>query len=112
LPNDPDYTKGPLAGSVCDKLTTLPKLNKPTNNTLKVIYHESWGTAFINADKLKGKQFSFKLYDTSGRALYSEKGNLSIPNFIKDLFMQPFTQGVYMIVLQTDKEKLSAKFVK
>lgn len=112
LPNNPDYTMGPLAGSVCDTLTALPTINKRLNNTLKVFYHESWGIAFINADKLKGKQYSFRLYDTSGRELYSEKGNLSIPYFSKDLSMQPFMQGVYIAVLQTDKEKLSAKFVK
>lgn len=112
LPNNPDYTMGPLAGSVCDTLTALPTIKKPLNNILKVFYHESWGIAFINADKLKGKQYSFKLYDTSGRELYSEMGNLSIPYFTKDLSMQPFTQGVYIAVLQTDKEKLSAMFVK
>ncbi len=108
LPNNPDYTMPAL-----DTTVSVHEIVKNENTTdLKIFYHPQWDLAFINADKLKGKSYVLSLYDISGKIIFTEKGNLLPPYFTKDLSMQAFSKGVYVAVLQTEKELLKKKFVK
>ncbi len=109
LPNNPDYALGPL-----DTITAIHEIKNivQEQNTLKIFYHQQWDIAFINADKLKGKKYAFTVFDITGKLIFKEEGNLTSQYFTKDLSMQSFAQGVYIVKLQTEKEKLSTKFVK
>ncbi|MBL0339720.1 MAG: T9SS type A sorting domain-containing protein [Bacteroidetes bacterium] len=112
LPNNPDYDLPALAGSPCD---TLVSINEPasisSNATLHVYYAPGWEKAFINADKLKGKQYRLRLVDVLGKEVYAESGVLNSPYFTKDLNCASFTKGMYIVDFETDKEKLNKKFV-
>lgn len=44
--------------------------------------------------------------------VFEEKGNVTTGYFTKDLNMQGFASGVYVVSLVTEKEILNKKFVK
>ena len=52
------------------------------------------------------------LYDILGNKVYSEEGKLTSEYFTKDLRLQNFSKGMYIVTLQTEKERLVKKFVK
>jgi hypothetical protein len=113
LPNNPDYDMPALAGSPCD---TLVSINEPanisnTNATLHVYYAPDWEKAFINAEKLKGKNYRLRMVDVLGKEVYTESGVLNSQYFTKNLNCASFTKGMYIVVLETEKEKLTKKFV-
>ncbi len=112
LPNNPDYDLGPLAGSPCDTLVGI----EPTPATLQpaelfVFYHPQWQTAFINTQKLTGQNYRLRLYDTRGKEVFNESGKLNPLYFTKNLNCASFAKGMYIVVLETEKEKLTKKFV-
>lgn len=115
LPNNPNYEMGPDTGSVCD---TLPHLGVGTNELqfhkkekeLDVYYHHDWQTAFINASGLQGKNYSLQIFDITGKQLFTEQGKLSSQYFTKD-FHCNFANGIYIVSLATEKEKLTARFI-
>ncbi len=113
LPNNPNYELGPDSGSVCDTLghVGLNELLGVASN-LFVFYNPSWQKAFINAEKLKGKNYVLIMYDITGREVFKEVGSLEGNYFTKGLEMNQFSTGLYIISLSTEKEKLVKKFLK
>ncbi len=112
LPNNPDYDLGPLFGSPCDTLVGInpaPATLQPAE--LFVFYHPQWQTAFINAQKLAGHNYRLRVYDTRGKEVFSESGTLNPPYFTKNLNCASFAKGMYIVVLETEKEKLTKKVV-
>lgn len=113
LPNNPDYDMPALAGSACDTITAVT--NNGTNNIkpeLFVYYHPGWQKAFINAQHINGSMYSLRVVDMLGNTVYKENGRLQPPYFTKDLNGTAFAKGLYVVSLQTDKERLVKKFVK
>ena len=111
LPNNPNYSLGPLTGSLCDTLSTSiaaivikPKLN--------LFYHNSWQTLFINADHLKGKEITLQIFDLSGRIVSTSKSTTAPPYFTKQVSMSGWSDGLYIVSLTSDKEFITGKFVK
>ncbi len=110
LPNNPDYALGPITNSLCDTVTSVVQVNKPTAE-LSVFYHSSWQTAFVNANGLKGSHVKLVVMDISGRIIYFEESKSRGGYFTKDLLMSGYTSGVYLISIVTDKERLTGKVV-
>jgi hypothetical protein len=112
LPNNPDYDLEPLVGSPCDTIVSINELaNVNTNANLYVYYAPEWEKAFINAEKLKGKNYRLRLVDVVGKEVYSESGALNSPYFTRDLNCASFAKGIYLIIFETEKERLVKKFV-
>ncbi|MBL0340418.1 MAG: T9SS type A sorting domain-containing protein [Bacteroidetes bacterium] len=112
LPNNPDYDLGPLVGSSCDTLVSINPA--PANihpSELFVYYHPGWQTAFINAQRLIGHNYRLRVYDIRGEEVFSESGKLNPPYFTKNLNCALFAKGMYIVLLETEKEKLTKKFV-
>jgi len=112
LPNNPDYELGKLAGSPCDTLSVGIAETIKNTSELFVYYASDWQKAFINAKGLKGKKYNLQVFDLSGKLIYQQQGNTENGYFTKDLPMERFASGMYIVNLQTEKEKLSRKFVK
>jgi hypothetical protein len=112
LPNNPNYDLGPLVGSVCDTLTV--GLSEITNykNNITVYYDAGWQMAFVNAKGLKGKNYTFQLYNLNGQLVLQEQGKLNTEYFTKDLSLVSNASGIYLVRLITEKEVLTTKFVK
>jgi hypothetical protein len=111
LPNIPNYNLGSLTGSPCDSLTLVIQNIPPVVNELFIYYDSGWQTAFINAKDLKGRNYSLSVFDLTGREVYKEEGTTS-SYYTKDLNCSTFANGMYIVTLQTEKEKLVKKFVK
>jgi hypothetical protein len=112
LPNNPNYELGPLVGSPCDTLTVGIADIIGYKNNITVFYDDSWQTAFINAKGLKGKKYTFELYNINGQLLQQQQSNLDSEYYTNNLSMVGFSDGLYVVKLKTDKEVLTGKFVK
>ncbi len=113
LPNNPDYEMGPLIGSGCDSLVGVKSQEFGVRSAeLHVFYHPGWQVAFVNAEGLKGKNYSLHVYDLTGREVFKESGKLNGAYYTKDLRCEGFANGLYVVNLRTEKEVLSKKFIK
>lgn len=111
LPNNPNYELGAWAGSPCDTLTASPPA--PQRGELATLQATCNGQKLIvNAAGLKGTDYILQITDAMGKVLYSLKGKTQPPYFFKEINCRGWSNGVYFVLLQTEKEKLSAKFVK
>jgi hypothetical protein len=121
LPNNPNYDLGALTGSICDSLTGigLTPVLPEGEGALYVYYNPVWQKAFINAKGLKGRNAKMSVFDLLGNVVYTDL--TSAPStgegggggyFTKDLNMAAFAKGMYIVSLETDKERLVKKFIK
>jgi len=79
--------------------------------SLHVYYHPAWEKAFINASNIKGKTGKLLVYDMQGKVIYSEPLRIQHGYFTKDLPMTEFANGIYLITIQTEKERLTKKLM-
>jgi hypothetical protein len=112
LPNNPDYELDALTGSPCDTLTSVADVETGNAGEMFVFHHTGWQKLFINAHNLRGKKYVLRLYSLLGSMIYEEEGNLQPPYFTREVDTGKFAQGLFIVSLITDKEKLSRKFVK
>jgi hypothetical protein len=112
LPNNANYELGRLVGSVCDTLSV--GINELISNqqSMYVYYDTQWQTTFINAKGLKGKKYHLTVYDITGKAILNQNGNLTNEYYTYNLPMEYLANGVYIVSLVTEKEKLTSKMVK
>lgn len=112
LPNNPNYELKADSSSACDTLNVgLQQLNNSTSN-LFVFYDSHWQKTFINAQKLKGRNYELSMFDITGREIIHESGKLDSEFYTRDLEMNGYASGLYIINLKTEKENLVKKFVK
>ncbi len=111
LPNNPNYDMHALIGSPCDSLTSISEIPVFSEAELFIYYESDWQTAFINANKLKGTKYYLEVFDLLGHSIFRENGKLTPPYFTKNFNCEGFSQGMYIVNLVTDKERLSRKFI-
>ncbi|HRC32139.1 MAG TPA: T9SS type A sorting domain-containing protein [Bacteroidia bacterium] len=115
LPNNPNYSLGRLLGSPCDTLqwTNLTPALSKGEGVMQITYISDWEKLFVNASGLKGKNVTVSIYDGRGSLKFeviSLKSNAGY--FTLDVDCSGWSDGLYVVQLQTDKERLSKKFVK
>ena len=66
----------------------------------------------VNASKLKGTKVKIYLTDISGRILFVDEGKTNAGYFSKNIPMDNFAAGIYLVTIVTEKEKISGKIVK
>jgi hypothetical protein len=111
LPNNPNYELGRLVGSPCDTITSIDELSSH-KSSFSVYYNDQWQTAFVNASGLQGRNYKMQLIDLNGQIIFEENGRLDSEYLTKDLVMNRYASGWYIISVTTEKEKLVKKFVK
>ncbi|MBS1759662.1 MAG: T9SS type A sorting domain-containing protein [Bacteroidetes bacterium] len=120
LPNNPDYTLPAISGSPCDTLTGIaPLATSAKGAELFVTYIASWQKLFVNAQHLKGKSITLTIYDITGKLIYNTArvltplgvGGSAGGYFTQDVNCSALAKGMYIVSLQTEKEKLVNKFV-
>ncbi|MBK8873981.1 MAG: T9SS type A sorting domain-containing protein [Bacteroidetes bacterium] len=110
LPNNPDYDLPALAGSPCDTLVSQNELaGAAAVGSLHVYYHPAWEKAFINASNLKGKTGKLLVYDIQGKVVHSEPLRIQNGYYTRDLSMIGRADGVYLVVVETEQERLVKK---
>ncbi len=111
LPNNPDYDLPALAGSPCDTLVGIGDAPQIQQAALNVFYHTAWEKAFVNASNLKGKIGTLLVYDMQGKVVHSEPLRIQNGYYTKDLSMMGKADGVYLVVVETEQERLVKKMV-
>jgi hypothetical protein len=110
LPNNPDYDLPALAGSPCDTLVSQNELaGAAAVGSLHVYFHPAWEKAFINAFNLKGKTGKLLVYDMQGKVVHSETLKIQNGYYTRDLSMIGRADGVYVVVVETEQERLVKK---
>jgi hypothetical protein len=109
LPNNPDYDLPALAGSSCDTLVGIGDAPQIQQAALNAFYHSAWEKAFINASNLKGKNGKLLVYDMQGKITHQEPLRIQNGYYTRDLSMQGKAHGVYLVIIQTEKERLARK---
>nr|MBK9652651.1 hypothetical protein [Bacteroidota bacterium] len=116
LPNNPDYDLGPLKGSPCDTLqwTNLtPNLSPLGEGKLYATYIAAWEKLFVNASGLKGKNVTVSIYDGRGSLKFEVRGLKAVNGyFTLDVDCAGWSDGLYVVHLSAEKERLSKKFIK
>ncbi len=109
LPNNPDYDLPALAGCSCDTLVSIGEVPQIQQAVLNVFYHTAWEKAFINASNLRGKTGKLLVYDMQGKVVHSEPLQIQNGFYTRDLSMIGYAEGMYLITIQTEKERLTKK---
>ena len=109
LPNNPDYDLPALSGSPCDTLVGIGEAPQIQQAIINVFYHSIWEKAFINASNLKGKTGKLLVYDMQGKGVHSEALRVQNGYYTRDLSMIGKAEGVYLIVIETEQERLVKK---
>ncbi|MBK6989144.1 MAG: T9SS type A sorting domain-containing protein [Bacteroidia bacterium] len=112
LPNNPNYDLGPLVGSLCDTINTVVEPIEISSPALNLSYQSAWQSVIVNASKLKGTKVKIYLTDISGRILFVDEGKTNAGYFSKNIPMDNFAAGIYLVTIVTEKEKISGKIVK
>ena len=112
LPNNPNYDLGPLAGSLCDTINTVVEPIEISSPALNLSYQSAWQSVIVNASRLKGAKLKLYLTDISGRTLLVEDGKATGGYFTKNIPIDNFASGIYLVTIVTEKEKVSGKIVK
>ena len=112
MPNAPNFSLGPLTGSLCDTINTVVEQTEISSPALNLTYQSAWQSVIVNASKLKGKNINVYLTDISGRILFVDEGKTIAGYFTKNIPMDNFTTGIYLVTIVTEKEKVSGKIVK
>lgn len=108
------YGLGALAGSACDTLTGIvPTPSLPTKEgELNLYFDAGWQKLFVNGHHIKGSSCLLQVFDVSGKLVYSNQNKITPPYYTHDVNCQSLSKGMYLVSLQTDKEKLQGRFVK
>jgi hypothetical protein len=115
LPNNPDYDLPRLQGSSCDTVlwTSSPPAPKGGEIAeLRTTYVGAWQKLFVNAQNIKGKNATLKVYDLNGRIVFSSTQKTQHPYFTQDVDVSKLSSGMYIVSLETESEVLNKKFVK
>lgn len=112
LPNNPDYGLGPVVGSPCDTINTVVEPMEISSPALNLSYQSPGEIVIVQASKLKGTNVKIYLTDISGRILFVDQGKTTAGYFTKNIPMDNFAAGIYLVTIVTEKEKVSGKIVK
>ena len=111
LPNNPEYDLGPVVSSACDTLNRVVEQTE-INPALNLFYQSGWQSVIVNASRLKGAKVKIYLTDIAGRILFVDEGKTFAGYFSKNIPMENFAAGIYLVTIVTEKEKFSQKIVK
>jgi hypothetical protein len=111
LPNNPDYDLPALVGSPCDTLVSIGEAPPIQQAALNVFYHNAWEKAFINASNLKGENGKLLVYDMQGKIIHQEPLRIQNGYYTKNLSMQGKAHGVYLVIVQTEEERIARKMI-
>jgi hypothetical protein len=110
LPNNPDYSLGPVIGSVCDSLSTgtINSLSKRNPFILSPNPMHDWLTIYQKEDFTNGRSYHATIFTSQGQLVYEKEmntGDYSIP-------VSSLNVGVYFLQLKTISGVFTERVVK
>ena len=102
-----------MAGGVLTKFSLITNVDEQAyfaDGEMNVHYNPESNITFISAKSLKGQNYKLFINDASGRIVYTEDGTTS-SSFEKSLLFSRRNDGLYLVVLETEMERLIGKVV-
>ncbi|MEO5569798.1 MAG: T9SS type A sorting domain-containing protein [Bacteroidia bacterium] len=114
LPNNPNYSLGPVVGSPCDTLTNIFNLSAKEKVTMFYLSpNPATRIIYFNAQNVKGKNAAITIRNSFGEKVLEKATPIYNRGYVTgEINVERFVTGVYLIALQTEKEIISVKFVK
>ena len=110
MPNHPNYFLGPVAGSVCDSLSTGIKEQEKSPLQIKLSPNPANGEVYLLYDFTYQHNGIVELLDVEGRVIYTQKLYWSGRQL--QLHTANYANGLYEVVVKDDSgRKASAKLV-
>ncbi len=107
----PDYEMPAISGSPCDTLTSIATYIVTNSAKLFVYYQTDWKKLFLNAEHLQGKQATLKIYDSMGKLVNNAESKTTSGYFTMDVNCNGFAKGMYVVSVETAKEKIQQKVI-
>ncbi len=112
LPNNPNYSLGPLIGSPCDTLT-VDIVEKQKNAGVFISPNPATSTIYFNAQNLKGKQGILNIVSVNGERVFQKPVEILNGGYATlRIDVNYYPSGIYFVSFQTERESVSGKFVK
>jgi hypothetical protein len=110
LPNMVNYNLGPVAGSICDSLSTGISENTKKNNPFTISPNpvSDWINIFQKEDFTNGRSYHAAIFTSQGQLVYEKEmsaGDYSIP-------VSSLNVGVYFLQLKTNSGVFTERVVK
>ena len=113
LPNNPNYSLGPLIGSPCDTLSTGISAVHQAGALIMPAPNPSSKVIYFNAQRVRGKAGVISICNSLGLIVFKKAIEVYSGGYAtQHIDVSGFCNGVYFITLKTEKEIISAKFVK
>jgi hypothetical protein len=113
LPNNPDYELGAWVGSPCDTLSVglTPNPSPEARGAwMQAWYNHEWNMIHVNAAQLKGKKGVLRLFDMEGRIVFEKPAEVIAGGYYTtEINMENLANGVYVVNLVTEQDKISRK---
>jgi hypothetical protein len=108
--NHPNYSLGPVTGSVCDSLGVgITELDKVRNFTLRPNPVKSGGTLTLHYELPQNKSGELEIRDALGRMVYG----YPLPPWsnMQNLHLPLLTPGIYLCTIRSLQSRMSLKLV-
>jgi hypothetical protein len=107
--NAPNYSLGPLTGTICDSLSNGIEVIANKNSALTVYPNPAISTITLSCDQQLSKNNFIVIYDFLGKEVFS--GQNIIGNSF-EINISDFSTGVYTVIVQNSSRQVIGKFVK
>ena len=111
LPNNPNYSLGPLTGSPCD---TLYVATEEVEKSAKCSISPNPAThlVYFNARHIKGKNGTLQIINVMGEKVFEKALPVYGGYATLAINVSSYPSGIYFVSFQMEKEVLSTKFIK
>lgn len=108
LPNNPDYSMGPLSGSICDTLASISSILDLKERFFNVYPNPTSDYIFINFSRECGQNIELKIYDLYGKIILQKE----MKQFNQELNIITLPKGMYIIKVNNGKINSEVKLMK
>ena len=113
LPNNPNYSLGPLTGSLCDTIVAATNEIYERHGIILISPNPASNVVYINSKYLKGTVADIKVFNSVGKCVYEQRLEVYPGGYATiGMNVSSFTKGMYVVSLQTQKEILYGKLIK
>ncbi|MEP7265923.1 MAG: T9SS type A sorting domain-containing protein [Bacteroidota bacterium] len=113
LPNNPNYSLGPIVASLCDTLSTVINEVKEKSATIYISPNPATRLIYFNAQHLKGKQGILNIVTINGERVFQKPIEILNGGYATlRIEISSYPSGIYFVSFQTEKESVAGKFVK
>jgi len=112
LPNNPNYSLGPLVGSPCDTLSVSITEKKVSYASMSISPNPASQRVFFNAKNLKGHNGKLMITSISGELLHQQSIPIISNGYATSrMDVSGFVNGIYILIFESEVEVITTKFI-